>query len=267
MADYAETRSVRDQALERAELSRSVEADRRRWYVLGELPRAFAPQMTGEQLRDLLFTEAEIFERAYGDATGKEYWFHWLSPPDEPDETLIRLLATHKTLDWLTEERESIRKLIAEEKISLYGHGYRILMQTESRIAEALKCFSIGAAHDRIAQIAASPKTRHLLPTSLCKFLEGTPPQARPDERRRGKGGRPAAADWPEIRKALWRELDLVGPPHKDGPPGWQYYSDVERWVLERTGDCEPGKTALKENTKRMVDDWRKKKAGNQFPT
>jgi hypothetical protein len=267
MADYAETHSVRDQALERAELSRSMEADQRRRYVLGELPRAFAPQMTGEPLRDLLFTEAEIFERAYGDATGKEYWFHWLSPPDEPDETLIRLLATHKTLDWLTEERESIRRLVAEEKISLSGRGYRILMVTESRIGEALKCFSIGAARDRIAQIAASPKTRHLLPTSLCKFLEGTPSQARPAGRRRGRGGRPPAADWPEIQKALWRELDLVGLPRKDGPPEWRSMADVERYVEKLTGADEPGKTALRVNTKRMVDDWRKKKAGNQFPT
>jgi hypothetical protein len=225
--------------------------------------------MAGEPLRDLLFTEAEIFERAYGDATGKEYWFHWLSQPDEPDETLIRLLATHKALDWLTEKRESIRRLIAEEKIGLSGHGYQILMQTESRIAEALKCFSIGAARDRIAQIAASPKTRHLLPTSLCKFLEGTPSQARPVRRPRGKGGRPPAADWSAIQESLWRELDQVGLPRKDGPLDWRSMADVERYVEKLTGADEPGRTALKDNTKKMVENWRKKKekAENQFPS
>jgi hypothetical protein len=265
MADDVETRSVRDQALETAQLSRSMEPDQRSWYVLGELKRAFVPQIDG----NLLFTEAEIFERAYGEPTGKEYWVHWLSPPDEPDETLVRLLATHKTLDRLAQKRENIRRLIEKEKISQWEAGYRILVETERRIAEALKCFPIGAARDRIAQIAASPKTRHLLPTSLCKFLEGTPSQASPATQHRGKGGRPPAADWSAIRERLWRELDLVGLPRKDGPPGWRSMADVERYVEKLTGADEPGRTALKDNTKKMVEDWRKKeeKAENQFPS
>jgi hypothetical protein len=76
-------------------------------------------------------------------------------------------------------------------------------------------------------------------------------------------GGRPPAADWDALEVALEREIDAVGFPSKDGPPGWQFNADVVRWLEPLLGAYEPGKTALKDNAKRMVENIRAKKAGN----
>ena len=78
-----------------------------------------------------------------------------------------------------------------------------------------------------------------------------------------GRGGRPPAADWAALEEALEREIDAVGFPRRDGPPDWRSNADVVRWLEPRLGDYEPGKTALKDNAKKMVDRIRAKKAGN----
>ena len=69
------------------------------------------------------------------------------------------------------------------------------------------------------------------------------------------RGGRPPAADWAELKKAYRQEVELVGPPSRDHEPGWQSQADVERWIAARTGEFEPGKTALKVNTKRIMNE------------
>jgi hypothetical protein len=74
---------------------------------------------------------------------------------------------------------------------------------------------------------------------------------------------RPPAADWDALEVALEREIDAVGFPSKYGPPGWQSNADVVRWLEPYLGDYEPGKTALKDNVKRMLKNIRAKKAGN----
>jgi hypothetical protein len=79
----------------------------------------------------------------------------------------------------------------------------------------------------------------------------------------KGRGGKPPAADWPALQEALEREIDLVGLPRKDGPPGWRTTADVVHWLEERTGEDNPGKTALKDNAKRMLENIRERKAGN----
>jgi hypothetical protein len=77
------------------------------------------------------------------------------------------------------------------------------------------------------------------------------------------RGRRPPAADWDALEVALEREIDAVGFPSKDAPPGWQSNADVVRWLEPYLGDYEPGKTALKDNAKRMLKNIRAKKAGN----
>jgi hypothetical protein len=75
-----------------------------------------------------------------------------------------------------------------------------------------------------------------------------------PVNNNKAAGGRPPAADWRALEEALSREIAEVGFPNRDGEPGWQKPADVIRWVEERTGDYEPGKTALKTNVKAMLD-------------
>jgi hypothetical protein len=78
-------------------------------------------------------------------------------------------------------------------------------------------------------------------------------------------GGAPPAADWPEFEKALEEEIDLIGFPAKDGPKGWRSKADVIRWIEARLGpDEEPGKTALKENVNRMLENIKNRLAENQ---
>jgi hypothetical protein len=78
-----------------------------------------------------------------------------------------------------------------------------------------------------------------------------------------GRSGRPPAADWPALEEALEREIDAVGFPERNGEPGWSRIADVLRWLELRTGKDNPGKTALKENAKKMLDRIRAKKVGN----
>jgi hypothetical protein len=76
-------------------------------------------------------------------------------------------------------------------------------------------------------------------------------------------GGRPPAADWMEIQKALEREIELVGFPERSGAPGWRSQADVIQFIRPMLGDDEPSITALKENTKAMLERIKAEMAGN----
>jgi hypothetical protein len=76
-------------------------------------------------------------------------------------------------------------------------------------------------------------------------------------------GGRPPAADWGEIEKALEREIKTVGFPDRSGAPGWRFQADVIKFIEPLLGEDEPGKTALKENVKAMLDRIKSRMAGN----
>ena len=66
-------------------------------------------------------------------------------------------------------------------------------------------------------------------------------------------GGRPPAADWPELEKALKAEIEWVGFPSRNGVPGWRTTADAVRFIEARLGDDEPGPTALRENVANML--------------
>ncbi len=218
---------------------------------------------------ELLCTEAEVFEIAYGDLSGRDYWAAWLSPPDEDDRTLARLLATHATAERLSENREFIAALIEGGESNFAQEVAETSNSIDRDLRDALKAFPAGTARDRIAQIAASPKTSHCLPSSLREFLAQDAPRASAGaqghhgRRPRAKGGRPGAADWSALEEALCREIETVGLPERGGEPGWQTTADVIRWMEPKCGEYEPGKTALKENVSAMLGRARARLAGN----
>ncbi len=74
------------------------------------------------------------------------------------------------------------------------------------------------------------------------------------------RAGAPTAADWAELEVALEREIEKVGPPHKGAEKGWRTKADVARWIVVRTGDDEPGPSALKENVTKMLNRIRAKR-------
>jgi hypothetical protein len=76
-------------------------------------------------------------------------------------------------------------------------------------------------------------------------------------------GGRPPAADWLEIEKAVEAEIEKVGFPTRDGVPGWRYKADVVRFITPLLGTDEPGETALKKNVAAMLERIKAKRGGN----
>jgi hypothetical protein len=227
--------------------------------------RTFGSPAPGEAPRELLATEGEVFE-CCGDPSGRRYWGEWLSSPDEPEAVLIKLLVTHATLERLHEARDLMREAIGGGHTTFAREAKETIEEVERRVTEAFKAFPAGSAHDRVALIAASPKTRPLVPASLRAFLEASGRAEKPDPAPsfvaalatdvnvpKRKGGRPPAADWVALEVALNEEIDLVGLPRRDGVPGWRTIADAVKWIEKRTGDDNPGKTALKENVGAMI--------------
>jgi hypothetical protein len=67
------------------------------------------------------------------------------------------------------------------------------------------------------------------------------------------KMGRPFAADWAALEERVRAEIDIVGFPDRNGAPGWQKQADVVKFLEPHCGHYEPGKSALKDNVKRML--------------
>ena len=67
--------------------------------------------MFKENLRYRFFRSQEIFEYAYGDPTGAEYWRGWFDKPGLTVETFARLLATQTAAEYadnLDQEKSSL---------------------------------------------------------------------------------------------------------------------------------------------------------------
>jgi hypothetical protein len=77
--------------------------------------------------------------------------------------------------------------------------------------------------------------------------------------------GRPPAADWTGIvKREFFKRLDELGPPSlDDDDPKWRTQADAERFVTEicEGRGCTVQKTAVRENTKRLITVWKKSKA------
>src|SRR5277367_6614478 len=180
MADLVETRSPREQLLAMADAARTPGPNGSRWTILSIMRRTFRSPGPGESPRELLATEGEIFERC-GDPSGGRYWVEWLSPPEEPDAVLIKLLVTHTTLERLHEARELMLEAINGGRTTFEREAKETFEEVERRVTEAFKAFPAGSARERVRLIADSPKTRAIVPASLRAFLEAEPrPQAQP---------------------------------------------------------------------------------------
>jgi hypothetical protein len=106
----------------------------------------------------------------------------------------------------------------------------------------------------------SSPPVWYHLAVDIAKFKTW----ARRPLEEKAQGGAPYAADWPALEEELQREIAAVGFPSKDHEPGWRRPADVIRWVEKRTGKDEPGRTSLKVNVNRMLENIRSNLAGNQ---
>jgi hypothetical protein len=145
--------------------------------------------------RTPLCTEAEIFEAAYGDPTGAEYWQAWVEakdnyePPPPPDASegdraaalarqahsdIVKLLATHLAHERLRQmsERESPTNApVGVFAIGRPGGRLSILGLMQQECARALTMIPPGALRGRLLQLFENPNTRHLVPASLRAFL------------------------------------------------------------------------------------------------
>jgi hypothetical protein len=158
LEQYEDTRSIRDRMLAQAAAAAKFPEPKRRWAVLGLMRQRFQPQTIGEavqQAQDLAegketsashCTEDEVFEAAYGDASGRDYWDAWLFE-GRPVEELAKLLAAH---------------CAASE------HEFQAAF---SELKEALGRQSHDTSGDSIRWLISNPNTSHLVPAGLIAFL------------------------------------------------------------------------------------------------
>ncbi|MGD0183778.1 MAG: hypothetical protein ABSC25_00845 [Roseiarcus sp.] len=141
-----------------------------------------------------------------------------------------------------------------------------VTVLTKAAAAHGLEWFTTSRLHDvRNIDISIITGCLQVRPAAVAEFAKRrgfAPPSWWTDGEAgtKNKGGAPPAADWSAIQDSLEVEIDLVGFPRRDGSPGWRFKADVIRWVEKLTGDDEPGKTALKDNVSRMLDNIRQKK-------
>ena len=126
-----------------------------RWTILSIMRCAFGSTAVGKPPRELQATRPRSFSDAIGDA-GQTYWREWLSPPDEPDEALIRLLATHTTLERLHDNRDFIQEMV-DGNIDFRPRGAVTPQRRHRRPGSALSA---------LPGQARSPAGQHVEPTS-----------------------------------------------------------------------------------------------------
>jgi hypothetical protein len=93
-------------------------------------------------------TEAEIFQAAYGDPLGRDYWRAWLSEP--------------------------FHRLRVADLIATHAAPSEPLFQcTEAQILSALFTANFANTSSAIGWLIFTPHIAHLVPASLCDYLSG----------------------------------------------------------------------------------------------
>jgi hypothetical protein len=246
--------TLREQLLRTAVAARTMDsAGARRRAVSGILRLSFSPQMVGiprDVRAEPALSETELFEEVYADH-GAKYWQAVIDDRELGDDSLAGLLALHLAADLFArwDHRLALSEVSKREKCKA-----------------ALDQNQAGDTRARLTELNRNPNTQHLVSESLRRFL--SPPAivaARAADKK--AFGRPVAADWSEIKKALKVEIEAVGFPRKKGAPEWRSQADVIRFIEKLTGDDEPGKTALKENAKKMLAEISAEMAGKSEST
>jgi hypothetical protein len=93
-------------------------------------------------------TEAEIFQTAYGDPLGRDYWRAWLSEPFQPLQ-IAELIATHAAAS------EPLFQCI------------------EGQIFSVLLTANFADTSSAIDWLIDTPRIANLIPASLCEYLSG----------------------------------------------------------------------------------------------
>jgi hypothetical protein len=93
-------------------------------------------------------TEAEIFQAAYGDPLGRDYWRAWLSEPFHPLR-VADLIATHA------------------------APSEPLFQCTEAQILSVLFTAIFANTSSAIGWLIFTPRIAHLIPASLCEYLSG----------------------------------------------------------------------------------------------
>ncbi len=183
----SDTRSPRERLLGMAAGSKKMELLKaRRLSVLGLVRSSFAPElvsvdgtMAWRAPQTPLCAEAEIFDAAYGDPSGGEYWAAWLDSR-EPDDVVARLLAAHLTIEALTARPKEFADdalvrhadvagapMFAELKEWAHRGRAQLFVARRDECRAALAGEPTGALRDRLGRLLENLNTRHLIPGSL----------------------------------------------------------------------------------------------------
>jgi hypothetical protein len=166
---------TREGLLDWATSTRSLRAGERREQVLRIVEQSLNAREP--------ISVAEIFEAAYGDSAGREYWRLWLEYGGSEDAGA--LLATH----YVAENRPAAHPL--GEVWGSYCSG-------------ALGRYPHGQLVDRIRSILGDEELGYLIAPSARAFLDsGKSAYARPDEKPLRKRGRRAQTQVPDVIAAL----------------------------------------------------------------
>jgi hypothetical protein len=168
------------------------------WQTQGRRGREIKPvAMLTQPFLDC--SEADIFQAAYGDPEGRDYWQAWLFE-QRPAPELADLLATH----------------VAENDDELH--------RIKRVIVDSLEGYSLDDTFDRTLWLFENPNTRQFIPESLARLLMTAvkPKQDKVETQDGGPGPRPGQST-PKARaceialeipkKKDSRNLDTVGRP------------------------------------------------------
>jgi hypothetical protein len=208
MSETVDGRSLRDRLLGMARQARNEKshaARRRSVLAIVRVSLAMEGDVGATGVSD-------IFEEAYGDRSGADYWRSWIDSAERND-ALARLLATHVAAE----------EIAARERPTLDAWaGLTIFGLRRKECEDAVKGTEAGRLQDRLAELNRNLNTQHLVPESLRAFLESSsrahPASARPKRGdsaphvTRPRGRRPKQLDRvvKEMRQAIHSGKDIA---------------------------------------------------------
>ena len=181
---------------------------------------------------------AEIFEAAYSDPGGQEYWCLWLKY-EQDEATVAKLLAVH---------------FVAETAAASHPLG----SSWEVCCHEALaRHRSAGQVVDRLRAIVNDEEWGYIIPPSACAFLDSERIMAS-DPAGKHPGGAPPQYDRAAAETALYEECKLQGsvPHSRHSDKEWRTKADAYKWLRDaffKLPDGGPSESWMKTNVGPML--------------